>query len=174
MAQSETMTSPEKTPTEPSFEHMFTLRSEHRSGTLRLVAEATDSIAWLDDNYSQSGINSPEFDELIRGFLRADSKRRLRMLLNSDYFLQTQAPRFTNLLRTFSAQISTRLVHRDDWQGQAFLLVDGRHILTRAQADRWRGFLAFDACSQAEQLALKFDRIWDNGTPCLSPTTLGL
>ena len=168
------MTSLDKTPSEPSFEQAFTLRSEHRSGTLKLVAEASDSIAWLDDNYSESGIDSSEFDAQIRSFFRADSKRRLRMLMHQDHFLRTQAPRFTNLFRTFSAQISTRLVHPDDWQGQAMLLVDGRHILTRAAADRWRGFLAFDASAQAEQLALKFDRIWDNASPCLGPTTLGL
>ena len=164
----------EKTPPEPSFEQILSLRSEHCSAYIRLIAEATDSIAWLDDNYSESGINSLTFATQLRDFLLVSNKRRLRLLTHQDQFLEKNAPRFTSLLKTFGQQISVRLVHPEDWQGQAMMLADGRHALTRPQADRWRGFLAFDACTQSEQLALKFDRLWDNASPCLGPTTLGL
>lgn len=168
------MGSTEKTPSEPSFEQMLSLRSEHCSAYIRLIAEATDSIAWLDDNFSESGINSAALVEQFRDFLLGSSKRRVRILTHRSQFLETNAPRFSALLKTFSPQVNVRLVHPEDWQGQAMMLADGRHVLTRPQADRWRGFLAFDACTQSEQLALKFDQLWDNATPCLGPTTLGL
>ena len=164
----------EKTPSEPSFEQMLSLRSEHCSAYIRLIAEATESIAWLDDNYSESGINGLTCATQLREFLLGSSKRRVRVLTYQDQFLATKAPRFTSLLKTFSQQITVRLVHPEDWQGQAMILADGRHVLNRPQADRWRGFLAFDASAQSEPLALKFDRLWDNAAPCLGPTTLGL
>ena len=168
------MNTAEKTPSEPSFEQTLNLRSEHCSAYIRLIAEATDCIAWLDDNFSESGISSLAFTEQFRDFLLGSHKRRVRILTHQSQFLENKAPRFTILLATFSTQISVRLVHPEDWQGQAMMLADGRHVLTRPQADRWRGFLAFDALTQTEQLALKFDRVWDNATPCLGPTTLGL
>ena len=129
------MNTPAKAPSEPSFEQILSLRSEHSSAYIRLVAEATDSIAWLDNNFSESGINSTGLAAQFRDFLLGSDNRRVRVLTHDSQFLETKAPRFRALLKNFSPQINVRLVHPEDWQGQAMMLADSRHVLTRPQAE---------------------------------------
>ncbi len=161
-------------PPSPSLEKTITDRDQHYLAVRQLLNEATDTISWLDGDFSDSSLNTVDSLGLIKQFLRDSRRRRLRFMMSSDQYLASHAPRFSRLLELHSEQIQCRLLLEGQWQGQSLLIVDARHVLTRAQPQQWRGYFALDAVAQAEQLAAKFDFLWQESGPCLPPTTLGL
>ncbi len=158
----------------PSIEQTLTLRSEYLACYERLIAEGTDSIAWLDGNFEYSGIAGPVIYERLREYLMGSRHRSLRLLMARSHFLEQKAARFEMLRDRFSEQIQCRLIQDNKWDGQGLLIIDSRHICSRVQPDGWRGTMAMDATSQAEPLGLKFDTLWNDASPCLPRTTLGL
>jgi hypothetical protein len=158
----------------PSIQQTLTLRSEYIPCYERLIAEACDSIAWLDGNFEYSGIASTVVYERLREYLVSSRHRQLRLLMARTNFLAQSAARFLMLQDRFSEQIQCRLINDNKWDGTGLLIVDSRHIACRLQPSGWRGIMAMDAIEQAEPLALKFDTLWEDATPCLPRTTLGL
>jgi hypothetical protein len=161
-------------PRPPSLELSITSRDQYHHAIKQLLTEATETVAWVDGDFSDVGLASIETTGLLKQFLRDSRRRRLRLMMAEDQFLAGHAPRFTKLLELHSEQIECRRLQTGQWQGQSILLVDGIHLLTRAQPLQWRGHFALDAVARAEQLAAKFDFLWHESGPCLPPTTLGL
>jgi hypothetical protein len=158
----------------PSIEQTLSLRSQYIGCYERLIAEATDSVAWMDGNFEYSGISGPVIYERLREYLLVSRHRQLRLLMANTHFLTRNAARFLMLQDRFSEQIQCRLIADHKWDGTGLLIVDSRHITSRLQPNGWRGVMAMDAIDQAEPLALKFDTLWEDATPCLPRTTLGL
>jgi hypothetical protein len=161
-------------PPPPSIEKIITQRSEYHHAVQQLLTEATENISWLDGDFADSSFATIESIGLLKQFLRDSRRRRLKLMMAEDQFLASHAPRFTRLMEMHSEQIQCRRLQPGQWQGQGILLVDGRHVLTRAAPLQWRGHFALDAVAHAEQLAAKFDFLWHESGPCLPPTTLGL
>ncbi len=161
-------------PPPPSLEKIITQRGEYHHAVAQLLTEATESISWMDADFADSNLATIESISLLKHFLRDSRRRRLKLMMAEEHFLASHAPRFTRLLELHSEQIQCRRLQPGHWQGQSILLVDSRHLLTRAAPQQWRGQFALDAVAHAEQLASKFDFLWHESGPCLPPTTLGL
>jgi hypothetical protein len=159
---------------QPSYQEIVDSREQHGNLVQRLIAEATDHIYWLDSDFEYSGIAGKTVYEQLKEFLLRSRKRRLRLLMNSNRFLESRAARFGLLQERFSEQITCKVMRPNTWDGLGYLLVDGRHLLTRASTDHWRGKFEMDAIGHAEALFLRFESQWDEGEPTLPKTTLGL
>lgn len=158
----------------PSLEKRITSRTEYLHAVETLIAEAQDSLIWLDPSFKDCGVGSSIIYERLSEFLRGSRRRQLRFLMSEIDYLEKRCPRFRLLQDRFGSQIACRRLVAHGKQPTPVLVADIRHLVHRLEQNGWRGLLALDHPAKAEPLALNFEMLWDESEPCLPMTTLGL
>jgi hypothetical protein len=153
----------------------FTTRSEHQAAIASLLGQAQRELRIFDQTCADLGLNSPERYEHLRQFLLASRTHRLFIVVHDTSYLAARAPRMTLLLRQFSHAVFVNKT-RKELRGlhDNFIVADDSVYLKQFHFEHPRGVLGTDEPNETQGLLMRFQEIWDNSTPGLAATTLGL
>ena len=153
----------------------FTLPNEYGPALDRLLALATAEILVFDRDLTDGGWNAPARIEVLRAFLLGHRNSRMQIIVHETTHIERYQPRLVLLLRDFSHKFSIlRTIEdgRNAWD--AFVIVDGRHLVHRFHVDSMRGELALNAPLKARQLRDRYDDLLAFTEPGVNATQLGL
>jgi hypothetical protein len=153
----------------------FTLPSEYGPALDRLLALATSEVLVFDRDLNDGGWNAPARIDVLRAFLLGHHNSRMQIIVHDTTPIESFMPRLMLLLRDFSHKFSIlRTIEdgRNAWD--AFVIVDGRHVVHRFHLDSVRGELALNAPLKARELRDRYDDILVFTEPGVNATQLGL
>ncbi|MEY4729973.1 MAG: hypothetical protein RL020_1131 [Pseudomonadota bacterium] len=140
-----------------------------------IIGTAGRRLCIFDSSLKEYGFNAPERVDQLSRFLQQGRNRRIEIILHKTDFLERQAPRFCNLLRTYSHCIEIRKTtyvahHAMD----AFVVADDHSYWHRMHTDHARAVAAINDPQGASGLLLRFAELTEASEPGISATTLGL
>jgi hypothetical protein len=155
----------------------FESRAEFDAQLLAALGSAQREIWLADADFSRWPLNSPGIEEALHIFLLASRANRIQLLAASPDYLTQQAPRFMRLFRLFGHAIVCReapeQVTSRFAEDCSFAIVDRARMVRRFHRDTMRGAAEFHP-NQVGPWIDQFQSLWDDGTPGISATTLGL
>jgi hypothetical protein len=161
---------PPQQPTQP-----FASRSEHQAAIATLLAGAQRELRVFDQNCAELGFNSAERYETLRQFLLANRAHRLFVVVHDTGYLASHCPRMTLLMRQFSHAVFVQKTRKELRSlHDNFMVADDTAYLKQFHYEHPRGVLALDHPVETQALVMRFGEIWENSTPGLAATTLGL
>jgi hypothetical protein len=163
-------TPPPQQPTQP-----FTSRSEHQAAVSTIIGGVKRELRIFDQHCRELGLNAPERFETLRQFLLASRAHRLYIVVHDTAYLASHCPRLTILMRQFSHAIFINKT-RKELKGLSdnFIVADDQCFLKQFHHEHPRGVLGVEQPIETQALLMRFQEIWENSTPGLSATTLGL
>lgn len=165
-------------PDEPAMLHVgFDTRAEF-GAQLQTALERAQSEVWMvDRDFAEWPINRPEFASALQSFLRQSAANHLRMLTLDAEHVARSAPRLMTVLRTHAQSVECRIVpsHAAPRFGEAcsMLIADRALLVRRFHRDHFRGATELDPAAARPWLD-QFEMLWEESSPALSSTTLGL
>jgi len=155
----------------------FDTRADFQAQILSAIRLAQREVLIADLDFRDWPLNSPELETALRAFFHISRVNQLHMLTTSANRLQQSAPRFMRVMRDFSHVLICRvapdtLIHRlaNDF---SVLVGDQSILVRRYHHNQMRGLAEFNP-DEASSWAGSFRALWDESTPGLSATTLGL
>ena len=156
-------------------EHMQLFgNAEYESAIDAILAKASVTIRIFDQTLG-SGYNSVHRANLLRNFFRASRRNSLQIVLHDTRTLDRACPRLLELLRIYGHAIhihETRPAAKSIYD--PFIIVDDRCFVHRFHFDEMRGLCAYDDPAGTQPFIERFSEIWEESSPAVSATTLGL
>lgn len=149
-------------------------RGEFHEAVLAALQATRRDLLLADRSFEDWPLESAAGSEALERVLLGDPRSRLRVLVADPEWLERHGARFAVLRHRHRDRIACRRIPVRLFDGTGVLIGDRRHLLRRAHADRFRGRLSLSAPAEVEPVAVRHDALWDESTPCLSATTLGL
>ena len=140
-----------------------------------VIGTAIKRICIFDLSLREYGFNAPARVDQLSHFFQQVRNRRVQIILHKTDFLERQAPRFCNLLRTYSHCIEIRrTTHAAHSAMDAFVVADDHSYWHRMHTDHARAVAAINDAQGASGLLLRFAELTEASEPGISATTLGL
>lgn len=155
----------------------FTTRGGFQDAVTAALGAAQREIIVASAEFTGWPFNQPAVETHLRAFFRASRVNRVRLLTTGQHGLGQSAPRLARVAREFSHAFAVRLVadavaeqFRRHW---CLVMVDRARLVRRFHPDQMRGVAEFDP-DEAEVRAERFEVLWNESTPGLAATTIGL
>jgi hypothetical protein len=153
----------------------FTLPNEYGPALDRLLALAASEVLVFDRDLRDGDWNAPARIDVLRTFLLGHHNSRMQIIVHETTHIERYQPRLVLLLRDFSHKFSIlRTIDDGHSASDAFVVVDGRHVVHRFHQDSPRGEFALNAPLKAQQLRDRYDDILAFTAPGVNATQLGL
>lgn len=149
-------------------------RGEFQEAVLTALRATRRDLVLADRSFQDWPLETAAGSDALERVLREDPRARVRMLVADPDWLERHGARFALLRQRHRERIACRRVPATLFDGSGVLIGDREHLLRRAHADHFRGRLTLAAPADVEPVAARHDALWDESTPCLSATTLGL
>jgi hypothetical protein len=164
------LAAPPHQPTQP-----FASRSEHQAAIAILLRTAQRELRIFDQNCAELGLNSPERFEGLRQFLLGNRAHRLLIVVHQTSYLAARCPRMILLMRQFSHAVFVQKTRKELHSlHDNFIVADDSTYVKQFHYEHPRGVLGIDNPVETQALLMRFGEIWENSTPGLAATTLGL
>jgi hypothetical protein len=157
-------------PTQP-----FSSRSEHQAAVGDIFGSVRRELRIFDQHCRDLGLNSPDRFETMRQFLLANRAHRIFIVVHDTTYLAAHCPRMAILMRQFSHAIFINRT-RKELRGLSdnFIVADEQGFLKQFHHEHPRGVVGVEQPIETQTLLMRFHEIWENSTPGLAATTLGL
>jgi len=160
---------------EEAHEETFDSRSGYLLAVDAALARARKEICVFDADLKVIDLGGVERAESLSAFLSGGRDRSVRIALHDTEHVERNCPRIMALLVRFSHSFSIRqtpdgLRHLAD----CFVIVDKSNAVVRFHADYSRGKLLLALPDETLPWCQRFEDIWLESQPALSPTQLGL
>ncbi len=147
-------------------------------GHLQDALERAQREVWLADrDFADWPLAAPPFAAALQDFLRRSAANQMRLLTLDADRIPAAAPRFMQVIRGHALTAQCRVVpaHAAPRFGEAcsMLIADRSLLVRRFHRDHLRGAAAFDPAGARPWLD-QFETLWDESSPTLASTTLGL
>jgi hypothetical protein len=153
----------------------FSSRSEHLTAVASIVGSVQRELRIFDRHCKDLGLNSPERFEALRQFLLASRAHRLYIVVHDTAYLAAHCPRMTILMRQFSHAVFVNKTRKELRSlSDNFIVADDRGFLKQFHHEYPRGVFAVEQPVETQTLLMRFHEIWENSTPGVSASTLGL
>lgn len=140
----------------------------------QLIANATQTVRIFDKNIGRN-FNSPQRFELLRQFLLASRRNRVKIVLHDTGNVVRDCPRLMLLLKRFSHGLA---IHQTLPAARRvydpFAVADDTRFVHRFHYTDVRGVATVGDVAATSLLIKRFDEIWDAAAPAVSATTIGL
>lgn len=155
----------------------FASRTEFNKLLLEAVTSAQREIWLADSDFALWPMNNPEMEQALHTFLLASRANRVQLLAHNAEALTQNAPRFMRLLRTFGHSLFCRQpgeqIAARFSEECSFAIVDRARIVRRFHRDTMRGIAEFHP-NEVGPWVDQFQSIWEDSTPSIAATVLGL
>ncbi len=98
----------------------------------------------------------------------------VRILVEDGHYVNTQAPRLTNLLKTLGHRVEIVVSEAHEFPANAFAVADRQHFLFRPNSVHSAGMLNFENPAKSAPYANTFQVFWEQGGQRVFPEALGL
>jgi hypothetical protein len=147
-------------------------------GHLRDALLQAQREVWMADrDFADWPLAEPAFTAALQAFLRGSAANHLRLLALDTDRIPTAAPRFMQVIRAHAITAQCRLVprHAAARFGEAcsMIIVDRSLLVRRFHRDHLRGAAEFDPAAARPWLD-QFETLWEESSPTLASTTIGL
>lgn len=149
-------------------------RGEFHEAVLAALQATRRDLVLADRSFADWPLETPAGSAALDRMLRADPRAQVRLMVAEPDWLERHAARFTLLRQQHRERIACRRIPASLFDGSGVLIGDREHLLRRAHADHFRGRLTLSSPADVEPFAARHDALWDESTPCLASTTLGL
>ena len=148
------------------------------TGHLRDALERAQREVWMADrDFADWPLAERAFTAALHAFLRHSAANQLRLLALDADRIPATAPRFMQVIRAHAVTAQCRLVppHAAARFGEAcsMLIADRSLLVRRFHRDHLRGAVEF-APAAAQPWLDQFETLWEESSPALASTTLGL
>lgn len=159
----------------PGVRRLIVTRAEFQAGIAELLAVAARTIRVFDPDLAEYGFNSPAAEEKLKNFLLASHANRLQIVVHDTGYITGSCPRLMRLLRQFSHAIAIHRTHDairnvDD----VLMVVDDAHYLRRPHHEQPNGVIMLHDAAETRGWLNRFNEIWEQSSPAVSATTIGL
>ena len=151
---------------------LFEGREAFGNALLEVLACCRREILLVDRDLQAWPFETPDADRALVAALRRGA--RLRLLVADAGWLERHGTRFMRTRRVFDGRIECRRLSPSLRMDDSALVGDGQHVLRRLPGERLRGRCTIATPAEAEPLAARLDAAWDECSPCLPSTVLGL
>ncbi len=155
----------------------FESRQEFEREVLAAFGSAQREIWLADASFRQWSLNSVAGEEKMHALLVASRANRIHLLVADDQYLSRDAPRFMRLLRLFGQSLLVRRppdeVANRFAEDCSFVIVDRARMVRRFHRDSMRGVAEFHP-NRVGPWVDQFQSVWEESSPGLSGTILGL
>ncbi|MFN0161292.1 MAG: hypothetical protein ACKVQQ_08685 [Burkholderiales bacterium] len=149
-------------------------RGEFSAALDEVIARADRNLRIFDPTLEHYGMNSAAREEQFAEFLNRRRTNRL-MIVAHDMQVVTRAARFMRLLRRFSHAIAVHQTNDAIRNLEDVLIVaDDLHCLRRPHHQHPKGVVYFEDRGETREWLNRFNAIWEQSTPTVSATTVGL
>jgi len=149
-------------------------RGEFVEAVLAVLAHARRDVLLYDRDFCDWPLDHPQTCRLLAALPRDGARPSLRLLVRDPDWLERHAPRFAELRRQLGAAAQCRQAPASVAPAEGILIADEMHLVRRAHHGRFRGRLSLARPADVEACLPKYQSLWDESTPCLSATPLGL
>lgn len=140
--------------------------AENRRLARALCAQARHSVLVQTPDLEPRVYDDGELLDALRRLALAHPHTRIRVLIGDPERAVRHAPRLFELARRLTSSIELRRPNPEAaGLEQAFLVVDGKGLIHRPNAERHAGVASFHDPLQARALTRQFDAAWALGTP---------
>ena len=152
---------------------LFSFRSEFHLAVQELLARSRRSVALLDRDFSDWPLETPEAMTHLSRILH-EPEASLRLVVHSPDWLERYGARFARLRATFSGRVECRQAPASLAAAEGLMIGDRLHLLRRVHFQSYRGRVSYAMPEQTDPWRHKYDLLWQESTPCLTVTTVGL
>ena len=155
----------------------FDTRAAFTEHLLDALGRAQREVWLADRDFADWPLANPAFASALQTFLRTSAANHLRMLTLDAERIAIASPRFLDVLKPHSVNAQCRVVppHAAARFGEAcsMMIVDRSLLVRRFHRDHPRGAAEFDPAAARPWLD-QFETVWEESTPALIATTIGL
>lgn len=163
--------------TVPGFKTPFDSRASFHDALQDSLVKAQREIWLADRDFADWPLNGESFTSALQAFLRQSAANQLNVLVQHAERIAVGAPRFLQVLKPHAGNARCRIVpmHAAARFGEAcsMMIVDRSLLVRRFHRDHPRGATAFDPVAARPWLD-QFETVWEESSPALASTTLGL
>ena len=150
-------------------------RADFAAALTEVTALATRTLRMFDPTVAAFGFNTPQREQQLSAFLRASRMNRLMIVVHEPHIITQSSPRLLRLLRQFSHAIAIHQTHDtirniDD----VLVIADELHSIRKPHHDQVRGVVTLHEPVETREWVSRFNAIWEQSTPSVSATTIGL
>jgi hypothetical protein len=160
-----------------AFRTPFETRAAFHDHLVDALGRAQREVWMADRDFADWPLVMPEFTSALQSFLRQSAANHLRILTLDAERIPTAAPRFMQVLKPHAVNAQCRVVppHAAARFGEAcsMMIVDRSLSVRRFHREHLRGAIEFDP-SAARPWLDQFETLWEESSPALASTTLGL
>ena len=150
-------------------------RAEFSAALDEVIGRTERSLRIFDPTLAGHGFNTAARDEQLRTFLLKRRSNRVMIAVHDTSAITQGAPRLMRLLRQFSHAI---MIHQtnDAIRNLEDVLVisDDLHCVRRPHHAHPKGVVYLDDPVETREWLNRFNAIWEQSTPAVSATTIGL
>ena len=149
--------------------------SEHDAALATILRSLTTSLLVFDEDLVRLGLERPENVEILRRFLVAGTRNRIRIVVKNAAPLRSHSPRLFQMLATYPEQMTVvQCPQHLHSLNDAQFIVNETHALIRFHRDSARSRAIFDDREACIPYIQRFQDIEREGGESISATTLGL
>ena len=150
-------------------------KADFAAALTEVTSLATRTLRIFDPTVAEFGFNSPQREEQLNNFLRASRMNRLMIAVHDPQVITLSSPRLLRLLRQFSHAIAIHRTH-DAIRNieDALVIADDLHYIRKPHFERTRGVVTLHEPVETREWLNRFNAIWEQSTPSVSATTIGL
>ena len=150
-------------------------RADFAAALTEVTALATRTLRMFDPTVADFGFNTPQREQQLSAFLRASRMNRLMIVVHEPHIITQSSPRLLRLLRQFSHAIAIHQTHDsirniDD----VLVIADELHSIRKPHHEQVRGVVRLHEPVETREWVSRFNAIWEQSTPSVSATTIGL
>lgn len=150
-------------------------RADFAAALSEVTSLATRTLRMFDPTVAAFGFNTPQREEQLSAFLRASRMNRLMIVVHEPHIITQSSPRLLRLLRQFSHAIAIHQTHDtirniDD----VLVIADELHCIRKPHHEQVRGVVTLHEPVETREWVSRFNAIWEQSTPSVSATTIGL
>ena len=161
----------------PTFRTSFDSRAAFHEALQDALTKAQREVWLADRDFADWPLNGEPFTSALQAFLRQSATNQLKLLIQDAERIAVAAPRFLQVLKPHAVNAQCRIVppHAAAKFGEAcsMIIIDRSLLVRRFHRDRPRGASAFDPAAARPWLD-QFETVWEESSPVLAATTLGL
>lgn len=150
-------------------------RREFAEALEELLSKTTRNLRIFDPTLADFGMNSVAREEQLRAFLLKRRSNRVQIVVHDTSVIAHKTPRLMRLMRQFSHAIAIHQTHEEIRNLEDVLVVgDDAHCLRRRHFAHPKGSVYLDDPVETREWLNRFNAIWEQSSPAVSATTVGL
>lgn len=168
-------TAPQPAPAGAQQRRLIASKAEFAAALDEVIGRTERSLRIFDPTLAGYGFNTAARDEQLRAFLLKRRSNRVMIAVHDTSAITQGAPRLMRLLRQFSHAITIHQTNDAIRNLEDVLVIsDDLHCVRRPHHLHPKGVVYLDDPVETREWLNRFNAIWEQSTPAVSATTIGL